>query len=227
MLEEKTDPRISVSKLGEYLDSSPLRRRRILINQKRPTEYVTGRYHEAIEAMTEYFVHIQDEQIIRYALEQLAVKPVLSEFEEQDRDLSVKALEMFLEIADSLDLSHLQPEHGERDPDPLNVGGVTIDVQPEVLLFGVDRDGNRTVGAIKLYLSRTHPLSETAADYVGSLLHYYLMDRLSDRGRPDNRACFTIDVFAGAIYRAPKAFKRRLTYIRAASEEIARSWSLA
>lgn len=227
MLEEKADPRITVSKLGEYLDSSPIRRRRIVINQKRPTEYVIGRYHEALDAMTEYFIRGRDEQIIHHATERLAIKPVESEFEEQDRDLSIKALEIFLEVVASLDLRELLPERGEPDPHPLNVSGVTIDVQPEVVLFGHDRDNNPSVGAIKLYLSRTHPLSETAADYVGSLLHYYLTQRLSDRGRPDNRICFTIDVFAGAIYRAPKAYKRRLTYIRAASEEIARSWSYA
>ena len=42
MPDERNDPRISVNKLGEYLVTGPSRRRRIVMDQKRPKGRVEG-----------------------------------------------------------------------------------------------------------------------------------------------------------------------------------------
>lgn len=227
MLENRQEPQISVSKLGEYLDSSPIRRRRILIDQKHPTEFRIGRYIEARDAMADYLARGKDDRILIQAANALYDKPITNEFEEQDRDLSLQALETFRETVAPLNLENLRPERVTTDFPPITISGVDIYVQPEVTLHSRDRDDNPTIGGIKIYLSKTHPLSETAANYVGALLYHFVSERLSDRGRPDNRLCYTIDVFAGAIHRAPRAFKRRLSSVKAASEELARSWARA
>ena len=59
-------------------------------------------------------------------------------------------------------------EIGQADPRKLTVAGVDISVRPEVVLRGKDRLGNPTVGAVKLYIGKTFPLSDDAAAYVAT-----------------------------------------------------------
>jgi hypothetical protein len=51
---EREVPRISVNKLGEYMTATPLRRRRIIQDQKRPKDYIVPRYTEAQDAIVAY-----------------------------------------------------------------------------------------------------------------------------------------------------------------------------
>ena len=44
-------PRISVNKLGEYMTATPLRRRRIVLDQKRPKTFIFARYREPQDAI--------------------------------------------------------------------------------------------------------------------------------------------------------------------------------
>ena len=54
---ERSQPRISVTKLGEYMVASPTPRRRIVIDQKRPQDYIVARYNDAQESIAEFLIN--------------------------------------------------------------------------------------------------------------------------------------------------------------------------
>ncbi len=226
MPEERAEPRISVNKLGEYLVAAPVRRRRIVTDQKRPSDFVVARYREATEAMTAFLESgAMDDAIIERAIDELASKPVSSDFQEQDRDLSIEALSSFLDMADNIVLEGLQCRRGENEPPRLSVAGVSVSVRPEIVLIGTNRSGATSVGLLKLYLVKTYPLTDEAGGYVGTVLHQYASDHLGSLGGVDHRLCQTFDVFAQRVHTAPRSYRRRRNDIEAACQEIARAWA--
>ncbi len=228
MPEERNEPRISVNKLGEYLVAAPVRRRRIIADQKRPSDFIVTRYREATEAMIAFLESgATEDSIIERAVEALTRRPVNSEFQEQDRDLSIEALLSFLDMADLIALDGLQCRRGDAEPPRLSMAGVWISVRPEIILTGANRSGGDSVGLLKLYLVKSYPLSDNAGGYVGTILHQYASDHLDSLGVVDHRLCQALDVFAQRIHTAPRSYRRRLNDIEAACQEISRAWSYA
>jgi len=228
MPEERMDPRISVNKLGEYLVATPVRRRRIVADQKRPSDFIVARYREATEAMVSFLQGgATDDAIIERAIVELARKPVSSEFQEQDRDLSIEALESFLDMADAIIFDGLQCRRGDPNPPHLMVAGVSVSVRPEIVLTGAARAGGNALGLLKLYLVKSHPLTDEAGSYIGTVLQQYASQHLAGLGAVDYRLCQTLDIFAKKIHTAPRSFRRRQNDIEAACQEIARAWTFA
>jgi hypothetical protein len=226
MPEERSEPRISVNKLGEYLVASPVRRRRIVADQKRPSGFIVTRYREAAEAMISFLQSgATEDPIIERAIEDLLKKPVSSDFQEQDRDLSIEALVSFLDMADAIELNELQCHRGEAEPPHLVIAGVTVSVRPEIILTGQNRAGEKVTGLIKIYLGKSYPLTEEAGSYIGTVLLQYGSQFLATLETIDYRLCQTLDVFAKTIHTAPRSFRRRQNDIEAACQEIARAWS--
>lgn len=228
MSDGRIEARISVNKLGEYLVATPTRRHRIVIDQKRPRPYVVARYREATEAMVTFLEDgAEDDGIIEAALDELAQKCVTSEFQEQDRDLSMEALESFLNMADSINLEGMVCQRGDADPPRLIISDVSVSVRPDILLSGLNRAGESVAGLLKLYLVKSYPLGNEAGSYIGTVLQQYAAGHLGSLGSVDHRQCLILDVFAQKIHLAPRAYKRRQDDIRAACAEIARAWPYA
>ena len=224
---ERTSPRMSINKLGEYMVARPGRRRRIIMDQKRPADFIVARYRDAVSAMVDFLVQGgEDDEIIYKAIEQLDGKAITSEFQAQDRDLSIEALEQFLDTADQLEVAGLHTAHGDPDPVQLTIAGVAVSVRPEVILRGQDRRGHQTVGCLKLYLSKTLPFDEdgVSASYIGALLHRYAEEHLANDARADHRLCQVVDVFGQRVFVAPRAMQRRHNDLEAACQEIAQMW---
>lgn len=225
-MSDRPGPRISVNKLGEYMIAPPLRRRRIVADQKRPREFIVTRYRDAVGAMVEFLVAGgSNDRIITRAIAELEAKPVSTDFQSQDRDLSIEALESFLDTADQLDLNGLTMRAGDSDAKPLLIGGVSVSVRPEIVVTGQNRNGG-TVGSIKLYLSKSFPLNETAGAYIGAGLTRFTDEYLAGSATADYRLCSVVDVFGQQVFTAPRAVQRRQNDIEAACEEIALLWDV-
>lgn len=225
-MSDRPGPRISVNKLGEYMIASPLRRRRIAADQKRPREFIVTRYRDAVAAMVEFLAAGgNSDRIITRAIADLEAKPVSTDFQLQDRDLSVEALESFLDTVDQLDLSGLTVRAGDSDAAPLLIGGVSVSVRPDIVVTGQNRNGG-TVGCVKLYLSKSFPLNEAAGAYIGAVLTRFTEGYLADDATADYRLCSVVDVFGQQVFTAPRAVQRRQNDIEAACEEIALLWSV-
>ncbi len=217
-------PRISVNKLGEYMTATPLRRRRIIQDQKRPKGFILPRYNEAQEAITKYLVggKLDDGRLIS-EIERLNNAPSATQWESDRKRLAAEAMQSFLEIADSIDLKGLSSASGGNDQPRLSIGGLELSIRPEVLLSGSDRQGRPTAGALKLYFSKTNPLTEDSAAYIATALHAFVEAHMQP-AHAEARNCRVIDVFGQKVYTAPRASARRRNDLAAACEEIARAW---
>lgn len=225
-MSERPGPRISVNKLGEYMIASPARRRRIVADQKRPREFIVTRYRDAVGAMVEFLAAGgRDDRIITRAIAELEAKPVSTDFQSQDRDLSIEALESFLDTTDQLDLSGLTVRAGDSDAPALLISRVSVSVRPEIVVTGQNRNGG-AIGCVKLYLSKSFPLNETGATYIGAVLTRFTEEYLAADAMPDYRLCNVVDVFGQQVFTAPRAVQRRQADIEAACEEIALLWNV-
>jgi hypothetical protein len=217
-------PRISVNKLGEYMTATPLRRRRIILDQQRPKAFIVPRYTEAQDAITKYLVRDQrDVGGILSEIQRLGLAPSATEWEAQRKRLCIEALERFLDVAEDIDLSGQTVIAGGNDQPRLQVGGLEVSVRPEVIVRGSSRSGDPACGALKLYFSKTIPLNLDGGEYVATLVHQFV-DTHIEPGKAEPRLCHVLDVFGGQVFTAPRAVARRRRDVWAACEEIARAW---
>lgn len=90
-----------------------------------------------------------------------------------------------------------------------------------------NRTGDILLGEIKLCFSKTHPLDREAGEYVGTALYEDAQMTMSDQGKIDPSYCMIIDVFAGKVHMAPRAYITRKRDMEAACAEIALHWPAA
>jgi hypothetical protein len=219
-------PRISVNKLGEYMTATPLRRRRIVQDQKRPKGFILPRYNEAQDAITKYLADgKQDASLLLSEIERLNLAPSATEWESSRKRLACEAMQSFLEMADVIDLEGLRATQGGNDQPRLSIGGLEVSVRPEILLSGTDRHGRPTAGALKLYFSKTNPLTQDSADYISTTVHAFVEAHMQPT-YAEPRHCRVIDVLGQKVFTAPRASARRRSDLAAACEEIARAWEL-
>jgi hypothetical protein len=213
-----------VNKLGEYMTATPLRRRRIVQDQKRPKGFILSRYIEAQDAITKYLVGgKKDDARLLSEIERLNSAPSATEWESDRKRLASQAMQSFFEIADSIALEGLSATPGGNYQPRLSIGGLELSIRPEVLLSGINRHGRPTAGAIKLYFSKTNPLAADSAAYIATAIQAFVEAHMP-RTHAEARNCRVIDVFGQKVYSSPRASARRRNDLVAACEEIARAW---
>lgn len=216
----RTEPRISVNKLGDYMVATPARRRSILAQQKTPPTFMVTYYEDAQQVIREFYEHGgTDARIIERGIERLEARVPESDFEEQRTQGSADALSSFLDSLDSLDLGGYDVRLGVADPAKLVLHGVAISVRPDLVLV---RDG-KPAGAVKFAFSKG-TLEREAAEYVACTVHRYVQDVMG-ADRPDPRDTYVLDVFARRVLRAPRSYVRRRKDVEAACEEISARWA--
>ena len=217
-------PRISLNKLGEYLVAKPGRRHSIIRNQKKPKDFIVARYADAVRAIQRHITeeHESADQLNK-AVRTLSTADHDSKWKRDTADLCAKALFAFMSIADEIPTNGFKAIMGEDSPEKMNIAEVDVSVRPEILLVDPDQN-NQIVGGIKLYLGKDNPL-EDASDFVGSVLYRYLAEVLSTEAAVSHKNCFVVDVFAGEIIAAPKAYKRNMNDVSAACTEISALWT--
>jgi len=224
---ERATPRMSLNKLGEYLTANmPGRRRSIIKDQRKPKDFVVARYTKAEQAIKEYFTtHKPNTDQLRRAIASLSTMAHQESWEGKTADLCTNALISFLNIAEQVPTNGCRPVEGSNLVPKHNVAGLNISVRPEVLL--ADPKSGAIVGGIKLYLGKTHPLSDNAMTIVSTVLYRFLAETMSSESMVAPQNCFVVDVFAGKVMQAPKTYKRNMQHVRAACNEIATLWHAA
>lgn len=226
---ERTLPRISLNKLGEYMTATPSRRRQIVRDQRRPKGFLLPRYNEAqaaiVRCLTAPEPNLAD---IVADIRRLAASASRSTWEAQRNALCTAALEAFLEIGDQfIDTSQFTLSRAPQRPPLLTYGEVSISVRPELIVRAVGRTRASRVGAVKLYFSKTTPLREAGGTIAATALADFAEQFLAMNEKVDPRLCQVVDVFAHTIYRASRARVRPHADLLAACDEIARAWDEA
>lgn len=212
-----------MNKLAEYLTANATRRKAIVKDAKYPSAFITTRYKEAREIMKAFIIRIHDNNDVLSFIEELEIKETTTDFQENDRTLSIVALKHLLK-ADLNVLNSCELTLNENYENLMSIQGVDISVFPDVFLKKSTPKGD-VCGAVKLHISKDNALSEEAQKIVGVLLHSYADAFLkSDSLLPSTKLCFSLDIFNEKMYCCPDSYKARLTRIEAACEEIALWW---
>ena len=222
----QTVPRIAVHKLGLYTTANARQRRAIVKDQKRPREFSAMRYFDAREAMIDHLLDGEpDPSALFLVIEYLASGYLGSTWASQNAALCIEALSHFLKWEDYAPWNRMKLERGPESPPPVDLCGVWVDVQPDIILRGQNRNGRPIVGALKLHLSKTQPLDPEAGQNIATMLHHYANAALSRPGESASTSrCMVWDVFSGKIHTAPRAGLNRIHVMKACCEEIAFRW---
>ncbi|WP_416401823.1 hypothetical protein [Alicycliphilus denitrificans] len=212
-------PKISLNKLGEYMDASPARRRRIIEDQINPKDFVAARYTDAREKITDYISgNIEEKQLID-AADSLRNQSYESSFIAQDKNLSADAIDDFLEVSDQLPSGYKLEKVPANNKSTLELSGVSVSIRPDIYLKD---DNDKVVGGIKLHFPKSNPLSTVSGEFVATALKAFLQN--DSPNVVDPKLCVVVDVPSAAVFSAPKAGKKRMTDLEAACEEISDRW---
>jgi hypothetical protein len=219
-------PRIPVTTLGEYpATNDAARRRRIIVDQKKYEDYITGYYTEVEEFLTDFLLGgAEDDEVLLQKVEEFYDANPYPPWQGTRNWVSAEALLAFLDIADELDLGEYDLQRGSAEPPNLDIQGVSVSVSPELTLARHGRTDDLFEGAVKLYINKTYPMSEAAGLYTATTLHQFVDECPSAGGSCDYRMCYVVDVFGGHIFTASRSYKQRRKSLEAACEEIRRAW---
>lgn len=127
--------RMSVNKLAELLVTpSAARRRRIVYDQKYPSDAIVARYRAAMPTVVEYLESDFDASVIDRQVIALRSDRSGTDWQRGDRDLTADALDHFLQLAPTLPRTGIVYTRPPAEPSRLEVEGVQISVRPDMLL---------------------------------------------------------------------------------------------
>ncbi len=224
-----SEPRCSVSKLGEYVSSqsSPARRREIVRTQKYPPTYQVVTYAPATKVIVDLVSVAFDSEELIEAISDFTfdLDCAVTKYDKIQAQCCIDAVRCFLPLSEKLAeiLSACDASPGPQTW-AIDLAGVKVSLRPELFLNFEGRNGKSSVGFVKFYFSKSHRLDEHAAGVITSVICEKA--RLAMPGASvSNPHVLVVDVFAGKIYSAPARQTKLLREAIAACEEIAHLWT--
>lgn len=223
MLKERVEPRISVNKLGEYAaTNNATRRRRIVLDQKKPKPYIPSIYSEAQDFIADYLLGNEDKETLFHKVDDFQNSVAGTDWYETRNKVCAEALLSFADFAGKINLNNCELTKGRNDSPKLQVENVDVSVRPELLVTSRKRSGEIISGAVKLHVIKNNTMSEAAGAYTATMLQQFVESQSSHPC--DRRLCFVVDVFEQRVFTAPRSHKRLRKDISASCEEIYRAW---
>lgn len=217
-------PRISVNKLGEYMEANANRRRKIVYDAKFPSNFITTRYAEARPAIKSYFTSGYDENILVEACDQIELIQTITDFQANDKQTSLEVLDIMLD-ADVPNFNNATVALYDGDNPMYTVNGLDISVNPD-LIVTKEVGGITEYGLVKIHISKTYELSIEARRYIALVLKKFSDQNLVTNDNVTNRrTCISYDAFRGSFSECPASFTRRWQTLEAACREIVLLWN--
>jgi hypothetical protein len=219
----RSHPRISATKLGEYLAVAANRRERILRDQKYPSDFITSRYKRATSTIRAALISSPDVPTrLMEKAQTLSAVPTTTMYEQRTRDCCVQAIRQFARLYPTLLMKGVTSALIGATGFQLFIEGVEISVWPTVLLQRIRRDGSVETGAMLLAFRKGAVLSDHSGQAVAELLRQSLQ-RNGHTG-VSAKMCLVIDVFGKKTFSAPTRSQRLSSEIESACREIAGRW---
>jgi hypothetical protein len=221
---ERVSPRISVHKLGTYLEAGPFDREKILRDQKYPADFQRLRYREAEEEIRRALFSSNVRLGLIDGGKRISAKAAGTKWAQQAQEGCLLALEKFSDLFDSLDLDDVSFVRVGRSSLPQRVEGVTVSTRPLALIRRQTRKGERC-GAILVVTRKEEKLTPKGGKAIAELLRRALIvNGIYTDEQIDPQLCVVVDVFHNAVFEAPPRSKRVMDEVRAACREIVARW---
>lgn len=225
------NPRLSANQLAEYLNASSTRRKSIIRDAKFPKGVIVARYDGARDAITAFLTDpTRSMTEPTAAIEAMKAKGGAvgaKPWVQDDCKASVEAVNALLKAQNKLGLNKMNIRPILSKQPKLVMEGVEVSITLNATTHRVDKDKQDRVGGLLLLFSKSEPSASKRDERcrVSSVLAAEFADQyLKGLGAMDPKLCVTIDVFGGRIIAAPPSYKKRLTDMIAACEEVALRW---
>ena len=217
------NPRMSINKLAEYLQANANRRKAIVKDQKFPQEILVSWYTEARIGIVNYFSNDFNKEVLESTITSIVVNDSDSDFQKKNKNSSIEALQKMkgFEIPKILHNCEIKSYRGKVKK--IEIAGVEISINPDLILKTKNKKGDPVVGGIKLHFSKNQQLGKDSRENVAMVMKKFLEENYSEKA--DGELCLSIDVFSDNVSSSPKAEKRRYQNIESACEEISSRWS--
>lgn len=227
------DPRISASKLGEFLVSDESRKLTILKNSKKAPKAITIRYAKAREAFAQSFQPdgFSAQSLIHSATKIIANLTSKGTWQDEDNKLSADVLEKLAVLVEQIEIEGAtkiaRPKEGWGN---LSINGVNVSLNLDCA-FSYQYRGRKRTGAVVLYTTKDDKMSlnkslgdNTAGDYVAAMVFQFLESKMAQFGSPLPQKCFIVDVHREIIHQPSTRTKTLFKHIEAGCEGIASRW---
>lgn len=221
-------PAISAQLLAEYCYAHAIRRRGIMEQICKPDfEPYMNWYGEVPNAYRRYLDSpLRSPLPLDHLEENLRNRPANSEHDEDRILKQLEAIEYIRRFDHALILGERSTPAFRHESRSLPIAGITVRVNATNIILQ-ERLGHKypLLGLIKPYLKSTMPLSKSVGEMYAMLMHWLAETELSHIGEPTPKLCMITDIFAGAVYRAPRAQIKLRSLATAACEEISERWT--
>lgn len=225
VLKTYKEPRLGIISLCEYQSASAVRRNTIIKNAKEVPSYIVRRYNEAEDFLTHFLIAKGDSRFLMDHIHSLRNSYYDKQSDKDCAHSCADALEGFLQkgfwfnsFLDQFALECSLPYAHNK----MIIKGVQVSIRPELILRA--KDGRQQLGFVKLYFSKSKPLTQMMGELITCVGKHYYMEEYNMVFKENN--CLVFDVFRGQLYAAPRAFKKRMSDVNASCSEIADRWHL-
>ncbi|MFT6963551.1 MAG: hypothetical protein ACJAWV_003288 [Flammeovirgaceae bacterium] len=217
-----SDPRASVNQISEYVGANSTRRKKIVEDAKNPSSFIVARYTEARKAISNYIAE-GDLSCLDECADFLKNKVATSDFQKNDKKKSLEAL-LAIRNIDLSFLSGFEMDVYSGSNPKLQISGLDISVNPDIIIRGEHR-GKKIIGAVKLHISSSAPLTEEMGKSVAMIIHEFIKSHVQSADETAHlKFCISLDIFNGRLTEAPTSVKKRLSKIGASCEEFVLRW---
>jgi hypothetical protein len=225
----RPNPQVSASQIAEYLDASPTRRKSIIRAARFPKRSVVAQYGKAREGLVNFLGDgARSSKHLAVAtdyLEKRKDRAGATDWLKRDSRQSIEALEAFQRAYNKLGFRAIdfRPVTGRLPALDEWATKVSVDLDLTIHV-PVEASRDRIGGAILLF-SRGEASGKARIEQSRTIAAMVLKfcDRfMPERGDPDKKLCFAVDVFGATAYQP--AGQRKLDYVRDACDEIAVRW---
>jgi hypothetical protein len=220
---------ISVNQFAEFTKGSEAKKKSIIRQQKNPPTVMVARYALAKARIKKAIERRGDINPILEGIEQLKSKKPETDWQVNDRKVSLEAMERFVrmklpEILKDMDDFEILKKFEFKS---FIFSGVNILVSPDVIVRG-SINGKKYIGALKLHVSKSGAFDPEQSKYVATCIYNYLKSMVRDEDvivLP--QLCFSLDVFADTIISAPSNINYINIKIDEYCKQIIKLWDAA
>ncbi len=219
--------KISINQLADFSIATEAGKRRIISQQLDPDPFRIQWYRTAKASVRKSIMDKGDLAPILDSIQTLRNKTSKSKRDETNRNVSIEALERFVLMKLPKLLKQIDYEIIKSKVKSTSIDGVNVIVAPEVIIRGTI-DGKRSLGAVKIHISKNKPFSLNQSEHVASTIFKYLSDEIAEDGDfviPE--LCISLDIFSGRVVTASGDHDSRIQEVIEVCKEIKKYWDAA